>query len=215
MALIYKFPAKEALPVRGNTALEPAALQGQAKRQAQRRESVFTPAREKRAETEREERRKAMLAKVHIALPQLYANLVGFTEDVYRYTLYTRWGVESSGELDLRQLDELLKYLRGLGATLTRGRSRKQGIHRNKAIPGTLEKDDSGMGRVRLMKKIEALLAEKGRVEGTFVEWEYAKSILRRITKGQVKAFEHATDKNLRAIIAILIKDAQRKGRAH
>ena len=212
MATVLKFPALRAprtdapLPVNGNTALKPVMPK-------QPQGDKFTPAKIKRAETKEEEYRKAMLAKVHIALGQLYPALGGFDDDKYRYLLFARWGVESSADMDNTQLDELLSYLRGLGAKLNRGRTRKQGFARNKAIPGTLEKDDSGMGRVRLMKKIEALLAEKGRVEGTFVEWEYAKSILRRITKGQVKAFEHATDKNLRAIIAILIKDAQRKGR--
>ncbi|MDR2504184.1 MAG: hypothetical protein LBD82_07390 [Deltaproteobacteria bacterium] len=62
------------------------------------------------------EGRRAMLAKVHIALPRLYGQLGGFSEDVYRYVLRERWGVDSAGAMSLAQLDELLRYLAGLCA---------------------------------------------------------------------------------------------------
>jgi len=61
------------------------------------------------------------------------------------------------------------------------------------------------------MKKIEALLSEKGRVEGSYVPWDYAKAILQR--QCGVERLEWASPEQLRGLIAALDKDARRKGR--
>jgi hypothetical protein len=63
------------------------------------------------------------------------------------------------------------------------------------------------------MRKIEALLAEKGRVEGTDMPWAYAVGILKKHSNGVTRCFEHATPEQLRAVIAALMKDAKRHGR--
>ena len=90
---------------------------------------------------------------------------------------------------------------------------------RREDAPATLEQDPSGMCRQGRMQKIEALLAEKGRVEGTDAPWGYAVSILKNQTAkdpdGQKKSFDdhRVTPGHLDAVIAALCKDAKRKGR--
>ena len=49
-----------------------------------------------------------------------------------------------------------------MGSPLSTGEPRKR-----RDVPLTLEKDDSGLGRDIYMRKIEAMLAEKGHAEGT------------------------------------------------
>ena len=63
------------------------------------------------------------------------------------------------------------------------------------------------------MDKIEALLAEKGRVEGTHMPWAYAVAVLKKQSGGVTRCFEHATPEQLRGVIAALTRDARRKGR--
>ena len=67
------------------------------------------------------------------------------------------------------------------------------------------------------MQKIEALLAEKGRVEGTDMPWAYAVGILKRQTRGEITSFQSPdlTDEALNGVIAALSRDADRKGRYH
>ena len=78
-------------------------------------------------------------------------------------------------------------------------------------IPAALE--HAPYARDRYMKKIEALLAEKGRAEGTHMPWGYAVGILKRLTGGAVKSLDQADEMLLAKVIAALTYDARRKGR--
>lgn len=152
------------------------------------------------SDAKKEAQRKGMITKIHVALNKLYKKLDGFTEDVYRYTLGARWGVNSSTEMNIAQLDEVLRWLAELGF---------QGNH---AYYG--KRDYYRWGTAALIRKIDALLAEKGKKEtGTYVGFEYAEGILRQMTKGEVTDIYKANPKQLRAVIAALSKDATRKGR--
>ena len=165
-----------------------------------------SPARRKRGATKQKDQRQAMLAKIHIALPELYKKLAGFTEDVYRYTLSERFGKNSAADLTNPQLHQVLVWLSGLGFTAKKGR------HKSDA-PAILEYDVTSLDRQPRMTKIEAMLAEKGRVEQTDVPWAYAVGILKRQTRNMVKCFDHASPEQLDDVIAALYKDARRKGR--
>lgn len=175
-----------------------------------------SPARRKRGLTQDADDRVNMLAKIHLALAELYRrartepDLAGFCEDVYRYKLREDYGHDSAAKLDNRQLNEVLQWLRSLGWKPRKGRNRR-------AAPATLTHDATGMRREARMEKIEALLAEKGRAEGTDMPWGYAVSILKRQTAhdtdGRKKRFEDATPSQLDDVIAALYRDAKRKGR--
>lgn len=160
--------------------------------------------------TEQRERRKAMLAKVHLAKAQR-----AMSEDEYRTMLADRYGVDSARDLTDKQLHALLLYLQTLGATFTRGSARQRGgkADRKREIPATLEHDDANLGREAYMRKVEALLADKARVEGTHIPWGYAVSILKKQTGGVIKSFAQADVEQLRGVIAALTYDAQRKRR--
>lgn len=160
--------------------------------------------------TERQERRKAMLAKVHIA-----RNQQAMSEDDYRAMLDARYGVASARDLTGKQLHDLLLYLQSIGAVFTKGsaRKRKGKADRKRDIPAALTHDDAELGREEYMAKIEALLAEKGRTEGTHMPWAYAVGILKRQTGGAIKSLDQADVPQLRDVIAALTYDARRKGR--
>ena len=172
----------------------------------------------KRGESAAKDQRLAMLGKIHIALLGnkktntlgLFDTLEGFTRDVYEFTLQERYGVTSSSQLNNAQLHELILYLKTLGFKAKRG-------HMRKNAPETLFNDTTNMNREARMGKIEAMLAEKGRAEGTDVPWGYAVSILKRQTancqNGQVSSFEKATPTQLDDVIAALYRDARRKNR--
>lgn len=138
------------------------------------------------------EHQKAMLAKVHIAKDRL-----SLSEDDYRNMLWDVFGVESSKDLDRQGLHDLLQHLQRLGFEPVKRRDRANPL-------------GGADGQIR---KIEALLAEKGRVEGTDVPWGYAVAILKRHTGGQVTKFDEASPEQLRGVIAALIRDARRHGR--
>lgn len=170
-------------------------------------EAKAAPARYSR-KTEKEERRKHMLAKVHVAKKQL-----GLKDEEYRAILDGQYGVESAKELSVPQLHGLLIYFSRLGFTPKRG-SAKRGAKRNwKTTPALLAGDHTDLDRDGLMSKIEALLAEKGRVEGTHVPWGYATAILKRQTGNVIRCFEHAQPEQLRDVMLALMRDAKRKGR--
>ncbi|MCQ4861142.1 regulatory protein GemA [Desulfovibrio desulfuricans] len=166
-----------------------------------------TPARRKRG-TEVHEMRKALLAKVHIAKTQL-----GMTDDEYATLLESYYNVSSAGVLDLAGLKGLVLVMREYGFKPTKG-SAKRKATRKKNIPATLQSGaDDPLDRRPLMEKIEALLTEKGRVEGTHVPWGYAVAVLKKQSGGVTRCFEHATAEQLRGVIAALTRDARRKGR--
>jgi hypothetical protein len=168
-----------------------------------------------------------MLAKIHVAKKQL-----GLKEEEYRDMLWGNFGVDSSAYLSMEQLHAFLRLLAGVGF---KARKRKD-------APGILQPDGGGAlaraaranaegetalsagererveeyersSRVRLLKKIEALLAEKGRVEGTDVPWGYAVAILKRQTDGFTTCLTKAGPAELRGVMAALLRDARRKGR--
>lgn len=169
-------------------------------------ETAKAPAQRKRG-TEKDEARKSMLAKVHVAKKQL-----GMKDDEYRAMLNGMFEVESSKDLTPEQMHRFLIALAEVGFKGTKGHA-KAGSNRKKTIPAALTEDTSGLDRTPLMRKIEALLAEKGRVEGTDVPWKYAVKILMNQTGGVIKHFDHATPGQLRGVIAALTRDAKRKGR--
>lgn len=153
----------------------------------------------------RDEQRKALLAKIHVAKKQL-----GLTEEEYRALLDGHFGAASAADLGLTDLKRLVLVMADYGFKPSKGHARR-GATRKKTIPATLKQDD--LGREPLMKKIEAQLAEKGRAEGTDVPWGYAVAILKRQSGGVTRCFEHATPEQLRGVIAALTRDARRNER--
>ena len=140
------------------------------------------------------ENRRAMLAKVHIGKKRL-----GLDDDTYRTLLSDTYGVETAAKLSVKQLDDLLMRFQAMGAELNQG-----------ATPRGLR---TRTERGSYLRKIEALLAEKGSDEGRHISWDYAAGILEQQTKGTVKSLEKATIEQLRKVIAALTYDARRKGR--
>lgn len=165
-----------------------------------------SPARRQRG-TLNSEQRKALLAKIHVAKKQL-----ALKEEEYRALLNGHFGAASAANLDMTDLKRLVLVMREYGFKPSRGHARR-GAGRKREIPATLAGDDANLGRDVLMRKIEAQLAEKGRVEGTDVPWGYAVAILKRQSGGVTRCFEHATPEQLRGVIAALTRDAKRKGR--
>lgn len=149
------------------------------------------------------ERRRFMIAKVKIAQKQ-----IGMDDDTYHAMLDELFGVESCTKLNNEQLHKLILHFQKCGWQAKRGSARR-GADRKRGVPSNLQREP-------LMRKIEALLAEKGREEGTLMPWAYAVGILKKQTRGaggEVKALEHATGEQLCNVIAALVRDAQRKGR--
>ena len=142
--------------------------------------------------------RNAMLAKVHMAI-----NRLGIDEDAYRFLLDEKYGVNTAAKLSMPQLDDLLSYFQAMGAGLKRGNNRG-------GAPAGIRKHTE---RGTYLRKIEALLTEKGRDEGRHIPWEYAVGILKRQTRGAVISLDKAGIEQLRKVIAALSYDARRKGR--
>ena len=159
------------------------------------------PPKRKRGASQKEDQRKSMLAKVHIAKAELMRKLPNFNDDTYRFILEQLFGVSSSKDLDNGQLHNLLIHFADLGFKAKKGRHKR---------PDT---DEPGLEAK--MEKIEALLAEKGRAEGTDVPWGYAVTILKNQTRGKINNFNspELTAADLKGVIAALTKDAKRRGR--
>lgn len=164
--------------------------------------------------TKSQEQRKAMLAKLHIGLVQLYARLPGFNRDTYEGVLVERYGRRSAANLSHDELHDLLLHFQALGFEAARGSARRRpgrGKAERKQIPALL--GQPGDPRYGLIRQIEALLAEKGRAEGRHVSWGYAAAILKRQSGGMVKHCDLATAEQLRKLAIALRMDARRKGR--
>lgn len=174
----------------------PAPVPAHGQRQPARRKRGTVPA----------EMRKSLLAKIHVAKKQL-----GLTDDEYRAMLDGNFGVDSAAHLDEQGLQRMIFVLQSYGFAPRRGHARRG--ESRKRLPATLATDDAGLGRKKLMAKIEAQLAEKGRVEGTDMPWAYAVSILKRQSGGVTRCFEHATPDQLRGVISALARDARRHDR--
>lgn len=175
--------------------LEMPSAMAEIKARRMRRNATAGQSREDHQAVQAEVARRALLAKVHIARKQL-----GLKEGEYRSILGARFGVESSGELDVRALQALVAYFESLGWKPGRGPKTRA---KHKA-PHTLEHDESGQGREPYMGKIEALLADLGRLEGRFIPWAYAAGILKRQTG--LERLEYASRGQLQALIAVLGK---------
>ncbi len=133
------------------------------------------------------EQRKKDLAMIHLAKKDL-----GLDEDMYRDILMQCCGAASAAELDPPNRRKLLAFFRGRGW----GRN-----DHTKRRPRNMNAPD----RSRMLKKIEALLAEAGR------PWSYADGIAKRICK--VDSLTFCKPEHLGKIISALMKDAQRHGR--
>lgn len=133
------------------------------------------------------EQRRKDLAMIHLAKKEL-----GLDDDMYRDILKQCCGVESSAELDQPNRRKLLAFFRG------RGWGRKD--HRQNR-PKNMNVPD----RSRLLKKIEALLAEAQR------PWSYADTLAKKMWK--VDSLTFCEPKHLNGIISALVRDAQRHGR--
>ena len=140
------------------------------------------------------ENRRAMLAKVHIGKKRL-----GLDDETYRALLSDAYGVNTAAKLSVKQLDDLLMRFQAMGAELNQGANPR----------GLRTRTERGS----YLRKIEALLAEKGSDEGRHISWDYAAGILERQTKGTAKSLDKATIEQLRKVIAALTYDARRKGR--
>ncbi len=133
------------------------------------------------------EQRRKDLAMIHLAKKDL-----GLDDDMYRDILKQCCGVESSAELDQPNRRKLLAFFRG------RGWGRKD---HTQSRPKNMNVPD----RSRLLKKIEALLAEAQR------PWSYADTLAKKMWKIDSLAF--CEPKHLNGIISALVRDAQRHGR--
>ncbi|MEA5087285.1 regulatory protein GemA [Solidesulfovibrio sp.] len=127
--------------------------------------------------------RRAMLAKIHIALKDL-----GIPDEDYRAMLDGMFDVASSAKLSPRQLDQLLDHLTKRGFVASK---------KGDAKPST-----SARNRQPMLDKIAALLTELGQLEGRHIPWDYAVGILKR--QSSVMRLQWATPKQLRAVIAAL-----------
>ena len=131
-----------------------------------------------------------------------------FDDGAYRAILAEQCnGAESCTALSVPQLRALLLYLRGL----LRACPTQAPVSFD--APALLHHDASGQERTGRMRKIQGLLAGKGKAEGRYMRWSYALGILKRQTGGVVSAWEDAAPAQLDAVIAALSKDAGRKGR--
>jgi phage gp16-like protein len=133
------------------------------------------------------------LAKIHIAKKQL-----GLDELSYREMLFALTGVESSAQLDSGGRRKVLAHLRACGF---KGAKSASGRGFYPGRPTNMRHPTKG----RMLKKIEALLAEAGH------PWEYVHSIARnRYGKDRV---EWCDEVEIHSIVAMLVYDAKRAGR--
>ena len=130
-------------------------------------------------------RRRAALAKIHIAKKQLQLD-----EETYRAMLWEVAEVDSAADLDLRGLDKVLDHLADRGAKFTdHGRQ-----------PGKITPHRS---KRRLLWKIYQLLGDRSP--------KYAAAILRN--QGGPDALEWATPTQLHKVVAALEYDRKRKAK--
>lgn len=127
------------------------------------------------------------LSKIHIAKKQL-----GLDDETYREMLWNVAGVRSAADLDDRGRQKVLRHMESCGFQPTRGRTAHPGQ------PRALFNGDRGP----MLRKIEALLAEKGRRGGRYIPWSYALEILNR--QYGIERLEWAKPEHLQGVIAAL-----------
>lgn len=151
-------------------------------------------------------RRRAQLAKIHIAKKDL-----GLSDDIYREVLFHRFGVDSARDLTDAQLVDLVRYFRDHGWRPKRpgkaegggqkAEGKKQGRDPARGRPQNMAAE----GRGPLLEKIEAQLSAARR------PWAYADGIARRVCK--VDRVAWCTPQQLRKVVAALAYDAKRNKR--
>lgn len=134
------------------------------------------------------DRRRRELARIHIA-----AHALGMDDGTYRDMLWTVARVRSAGDLDYAGRQTVLDHLKALGF-----KARKR-VGQHPGRPHSTEVRPQ-------IAKIEALLAEAER------PWAYAVSMARRMC-GKAR-LEFCTPDELGKVIAALMYDAKRHGRA-
>lgn len=138
--------------------------------------------------------RAAMLAKIHIAKKDF-----NLDDDTYRALIARHsGGKRSAAQLNADELDSVLRELVAKGF-----RPKKTGVGK---------RPNPAQSRQAMMKKIEALLAEKARRDGGPVNWNYAHAIAKRIAK--VDNLSFCTDDGLRRVVAALAISAEREIKA-
>jgi hypothetical protein len=157
-----------------------------------RREEKRSPLPRKPKRSKAKGYRNSMLAKIHIAKKQL-----GMSEDEYRAFLCGRLGVDSAKDLTIDGLKEALEHLTGLGWETKRTRP----VGDRHGLPAPLA-DKHNTGQARILKAIEALLSELGRLRGKFIPWDYAASILKRQTG--LTRLEYGDRKQLTGVLVAL-----------
>ncbi|UQZ89552.1 regulatory protein GemA [Deltaproteobacteria bacterium Smac51] len=140
--------------------------------------------------------RRGMLAKIHIAKKDL-----GLTDADYRHVLTVNYNVESAADLTDEQLNDLLNLFKQKGWKPLRKDVPADGNRRDSKPP--VPKD-----RQPLVNKIEALLSEKGRLEGRRVSWKYAEAILKK--QGGPDYLNWATVQQLENVVRALYYAVER-----
>lgn len=135
------------------------------------------------------DRRKAMIAKLHIARQQL-----GMADDSYRSLLgRIAPGKSSSTQLTLQQLDDMLAEMQRMGFV-------------PKASPRHGRRPMPKANRAALVGKVEAMLAEARR------PWAYADAMAKRMF--DVDKVDWLDAEQLQKLVAALTYDAKRHGRS-
>ena len=135
--------------------------------------------------------RKVKIAKIHIAKNQL-----GMDDGTYRDMLGS-FGVESSGEADIKTLNAILFHLEGCGFKVKK--SVKKGFKKPLKM-------DEGRPESALLGKIEALLAD------IKLSWNYGHGIARRMFG--IDRLDWCDCQQLRKVVAALEYNARRKAGA-
>jgi phage gp16-like protein len=134
------------------------------------------------------DRRKAELAKIHIAKSQL-----GMDDDTYRQMLWTVARVNSSKDLDEGGRRRVLEHMRAIGF-----KGKQPGGNSYPGRPHNIETNPQ-------LKKIEAVLADARR------PWSYADSLAKRMFHVDRIAF--CNPDQLQRIIAALSYDQKRRAK--
>lgn len=140
-----------------------------------------------------QDRRRAMLAKIHLAKKDL-----GLDEDTYRLMLREIGAVDSAADLDMVGLARVLDHMHRPGLQSPGSPSRKTPSR----YPG---RPNPPADRVAMIGKIEALLADAKQ------PWAYADAIAKRMCAVDKVAW--ATPEQLRKVISALVYNARRHGR--
>ena len=141
--------------------------------------------------------RRTLLAKVHLAKKELC-----LTDTDYRVCLLTIFKVESAKDLSDVQLDRLLRHFEDCGWLPKDKNGRPVSYRNGRRAPNYTPTVDAE--RQPSIGKIKALLTQIGKMEGRYVPWEYANSILRK--QCQVQYLNWASLDQLGHVIAALTK---------